>query len=262
MRMDGKHSLKDSLALSLIKTAMIEKKMTQAELADAADIHEKTILTDLEGVAVPMRLMTETLVPYVRDRLGGFIAADGEDEEVEEALEEAGRLMGGFSLKPAEAEALLLRWMKQDRKVPPLKFIQGLIWKEGCESGAIKPEIYYDVADCLNAWKNAGVRLFVYSSASELAQNLFLGHSPAGDLTGLFEGFFDTETGQKIEPASYTTIREKLGLPAAAILVLADNEEELDAAREAGLATTRIAREGGTQTRHPVSPDLASLKLG
>jgi DNA-binding Xre family transcriptional regulator len=49
MRMDGKHSLKDSLAVSLIKTAMIEKKMTQAELADAADIHEKTIQNLLAG---------------------------------------------------------------------------------------------------------------------------------------------------------------------------------------------------------------------
>jgi DNA-binding Xre family transcriptional regulator len=49
MRMDGKHSLKDSMALSLIKTAMIEKKMTQAELADAADIHEKTIQNLLAG---------------------------------------------------------------------------------------------------------------------------------------------------------------------------------------------------------------------
>src|SRR5262249_2544059 len=38
MHSDGKEA-----ALSLIKTAMIEKKMTQAELADAADIHEKTI---------------------------------------------------------------------------------------------------------------------------------------------------------------------------------------------------------------------------
>jgi hypothetical protein len=48
MRTDGKHS-QGSLALSLIKTAMIEKKMTQAELADAADIHEKTIQNLLAG---------------------------------------------------------------------------------------------------------------------------------------------------------------------------------------------------------------------
>jgi DNA-binding Xre family transcriptional regulator len=48
MRTGSKHSI----ALSLIKTAMIEKKMTQAELADAADIHEKTIQNLLSGRSV------------------------------------------------------------------------------------------------------------------------------------------------------------------------------------------------------------------
>ena len=48
MRTDSKLSA----SLQLIKTAMIEKKMTQAELADAADIHEKTIQNLLSGRAV------------------------------------------------------------------------------------------------------------------------------------------------------------------------------------------------------------------
>ncbi len=39
-------------ALSMIRTAMVEKKMTQAELADAADCHEKTIQNLLAGKSV------------------------------------------------------------------------------------------------------------------------------------------------------------------------------------------------------------------
>ena len=39
-------------ALDRIKTAMIEKKLTQAELADAADCHEKTIQNLLGGRSV------------------------------------------------------------------------------------------------------------------------------------------------------------------------------------------------------------------
>lgn len=39
-------------SISLIKTAMIEKKMTQAELADASDCHEKTIQNLLAGKPV------------------------------------------------------------------------------------------------------------------------------------------------------------------------------------------------------------------
>jgi DNA-binding Xre family transcriptional regulator len=48
MRTDSK----PSGSVLLIKTAMIEKKMTQAELADAADCHEKTIQNLLAGRAV------------------------------------------------------------------------------------------------------------------------------------------------------------------------------------------------------------------
>jgi hypothetical protein len=39
-------------ALAMVKTAMIEKKLTQAELADAADCHEKTIQNLLGGRSV------------------------------------------------------------------------------------------------------------------------------------------------------------------------------------------------------------------
>ena len=41
-----------AMALSRLKTAMIEKKMTQAELADAADCHEKTIQNLLNARSV------------------------------------------------------------------------------------------------------------------------------------------------------------------------------------------------------------------
>ncbi len=43
---------KASTSIALIRTAMIEKKMTQAELADAADCHEKTIQNLLSGRTV------------------------------------------------------------------------------------------------------------------------------------------------------------------------------------------------------------------
>jgi enolase-phosphatase E1 len=222
----------------------------------------RAILTDLEGTAVPMSFMTGTLLALARERLGGYLAQHAEDTDVDDALFEAGRLFGGFTLKLEEAEAVFLRWMKQDRKATPLKAIQGLIWQEGYDAGQIKSEIYPDVADSLKAWSAAGLRLFVYSSNSELAQKLILSHAPSGDLTPLFEGFFDTLAGQKIEPASYTAICEKLGLPAASILLLCDNEEELDTAKSVGLATARIVRDGSVKSRHPIVPDFPSLKLG
>jgi DNA-binding Xre family transcriptional regulator len=54
MRSGGKgaHGTPQEKALALIRTAMIEKKINQAELADAADCHEKTVQNLLAGKTV------------------------------------------------------------------------------------------------------------------------------------------------------------------------------------------------------------------
>jgi DNA-binding Xre family transcriptional regulator len=44
-------------ALGLIRTAMIEKKITQSQLADAADCHEKTVQNLMAGKAVRQQTM-------------------------------------------------------------------------------------------------------------------------------------------------------------------------------------------------------------
>jgi hypothetical protein len=51
MKLPQNRSDRDA-ALLLIRTAMVEKKLTQAELADAADCHEKTIQNLLHGRSV------------------------------------------------------------------------------------------------------------------------------------------------------------------------------------------------------------------
>ncbi len=221
----------------------------------------KAVLMDIEGVLGPLSFVEETLVPHTRERLGTFIAAHGEeDEEIEAALDEAGRLMGGFSLKSHEAEALLLRWMKQGRKPTPLKIIQGRIWQEGYAAGAFKAEIYADAGPSLATWKAQGLRLFSFSSSSELAQKLWLS-SAGSDAESLLDGFFDTRMGQKVEEEAYKAIAQEIGITPAQILVLSENVDELDAAASAGLATVRIARAGGESGRHPAAADLASVIL-
>ena len=222
----------------------------------------RAVLIELDGVALPMAFATESLAPLTQQRLGTFIEEHGEDPEVEEALEETGRLLGGFDLQPGQAGPVLLRWMKQNRKVTPLKTLQGLLLQESCEVGAIKAELYPDVAASMQSWAAAGLRLFVYSSYSELAQQLLLSHGASGDVASHCEGFFDTSVGQKIEPTSYRVICEQLGLDPGSVLMLSGDEEELDAAQSVGLATALILREGAADSRHPSYPDFASLHLG
>jgi len=88
MRNDGKHSV----ALSLIKTAMIEKKLTQAELADAADIHEKTIQNLLSGRSVRDQTLFDVCMVLGLDfeKVRAAWAKEGRQTETRDAPEPNG----------------------------------------------------------------------------------------------------------------------------------------------------------------------------
>jgi enolase-phosphatase E1 len=89
----------------------------------------------------------------------------------------------------------------------------------------------------LRAWRDEGKRLYVYSSGSVQAQELFFRHSEAGDLHALFDGFFDTEMGAKRDAASYRRIAEAIGVAPGEILFLSDIAE--DSMRRAPPACTQ-----------------------
>ena len=124
----------------------------------------RAVLVELDGVVLPASFGAETLTQLTQARLGAFLAAHGSDPEVEEALEETGRLLGGFELLPGQAKPLLLRWMKQKRKAAPLKTIQGLIVQEALASRAVKVALYPEVAAALKSWAASGLRLVVFSA--------------------------------------------------------------------------------------------------
>ncbi|MNF92601.1 Enolase-phosphatase E1 [compost metagenome] len=115
--------------------------------------------------------------------------------------------------------------------------------------------------EALRRWKEAGYDLYVYSSGSIQAQKLIFGCSEAGDLSPLFSGYFDTTSGPKREAASYQCITAAIGLPAEQILFLSDVVQELDAAREAGLQTIGLAREGGELGDHETVASFAVIDL-
>lgn len=215
------------------------------------------ILTDIEGTTSAIAFVKETLFPFAAAELDAFLDAHGAEPEVASIMAEVA------AAAPGEApRAALRRWMAEDAKVTPLKALQGLIWQAGYADGRLKGHLWPDVAPCLRAWAQAGVRLAVYSSGSVGAQKLLFGHSVAGDLTGLFTGFFDTKVGGKRDVASYAAIAATLGLPPGDILFLSDVAEELDAAKAAGLRTCQLVRrEDGTHPsgRHPEATDFPAV---
>jgi enolase-phosphatase E1 len=201
-----------------------------------------TILTDIEGTTSSISFVKDVLFPYARERLPAFVVTHADDPEVQHWLHEAAKEADLVSASQQEIIDLLIGWIDADRKSTALKALQGLVWREGYESGEYTAHMYPEVAARLLAWQTAGKRLYVYSSGSVTAQKLFFAYSEAGDLTARFSGYFDTEVGPKRDADSYRLIADEVGAAPGEILFLSDIVEELDAAAAAGLATTLIAR--------------------
>jgi enolase-phosphatase E1 len=227
-------------------------------------IEIRAIITDIEGTTSSISFVRDVLFPYARERLPAFIETHVDQPEVQHWLHEAAREAGLIEAERQEVVELLLLWIDQDRKSTALKALQGMIWKEGYESGAYRAHMYPEVAARLRAWRADGLRLYVYSSGSVPAQQLFFRHSEAGDLTPLFAGYFDTETGPKREAESYRRIAEAIGEQPPHLLFLSDIVEELDAAREAGFHTGWLVREPQAlpaSPSHPVHRDFDAISL-
>lgn len=224
----------------------------------------RAIVTDIEGTTSSISFVKDVLFPYARKRLPAFIETHADKPEVQHWLHEAAKEAGIIEASRQEIIELLLGWIDQDRKSTALKALQGMIWKEGYEAGEYRAHVYPEVVARLHAWRADGLHLYVYSSGSVPAQRLFFRYSEAGDLTPLFAGYFDTETGPKRESASYAAIAEALGERPEHILFLSDIVEELDAAQAAGLQTGWLLRPPQpmpAQPRHRVYADFDAIEV-
>jgi enolase-phosphatase E1 len=207
-------------------------------------VKPRVILTDIEGTTSSIAFVHEVLFPYSRARLADYVAAHAADPGVAAILADVRAEAGEPALDLAGCTVLLTEWHDADRKIGPLKSLQGLIWAEGYAEGALQGHVYPDAVEGLRRWHAQGVSLYVYSSGSVAAQKLIFGHTAFGDLTPLFSGYFDTAVGGKKEAGSYAAIADEIGVPAAEILFLSDVEAELAAAAAAGLGVTLLARDG------------------
>ena len=202
----------------------------------------RAIVTDIEGTTSAITFVHDILFPYASRELPGFVRANAADASVAALLDDARAEAGEPDASTEEVIEILLGWIAEDRKATPLKTLQGHIWKSGYERGDFTGHLYDDAEVHLRQWSSKGIRLFVYSSGSVGAQKLLFGFSDAGDLTPLFEGYFDTAIGHKKEADAYRRIIESIGEKGGDILFLSDVAEELDAAREAGMQTCQLVR--------------------
>ncbi len=222
----------------------------------------KAILTDIEGTTSSIDFVHQTLFPYAKAHMRAFLRDNAGSEEVQQQLFEIERIEQN-ALSLDGAADVLERWIAEDRKVTPLKALQGMIWRQGYEAGELKGHVYADTPAFLRQWHAQGLKLYVYSSGSVEAQKLIFGYTAYGDLTPLFSGYFDTRVGGKREQASYQAIAQQIGIPASQILFLSDVGEELDAARAAGLATVQLIRDSKAVPfpAHAQASDFSKISL-
>jgi len=218
------------------------------------------VLTDIEGTTSSLSFVKEVLFPYSKNKLRSFLESHWNDERIRTILDELFNKTGK-TLSFEETLEMLIRWIDEDRKDTVLKELQGYIWEEGYQKGELKGHIYQDAYEKLQEWHAKGIRIYVFSSGSVMAQRLLFSHTPYGDLTYLFSGYFDTKVGSKKDSQSYKKIAQAINLKPQEVLFLSDLEEELDAAKSVGMQTLRLIREGEATSKHKTAKNFYSIEL-
>lgn len=219
------------------------------------------ILLDIEGTTCPFNFVKDTLFPYAADQLDSFLDKEADNPNVQQLLQsveqawgeesddDARRLLGSARVEgngsTAEHLRPYLKWLiHKDKKLTPLKDLQGLIWERGYQDGDLCAPLFEDVPPALRRWKLIGIELGVYSSGSVKAQQLLYSHTTAGNLQPLFSAWFDTRIGAKQQADSYSAIANQLEVSPEHILFISDVIEELHAANAAGMQTLLSDRPG------------------
>jgi enolase-phosphatase E1 len=228
----------------------------------------RAILLDIEGTTTPIAFVKDVLFPFARTNAAAFLSAHRHEPEVEADLALLAKERAAE--RPEEAPpatssnplSYFLWLMDRDRKSTALKALQGRIWRDGYESGALVSEVYADVVPALARFRDAGIEVSIFSSGSVLAQRLLFAHTNAGDLRPFLSAWFDTTTGGKKEAASYARIASELGLEPRQVLFVSDVVEELDAAKQAGMDVALCVRPGTAEpipSRHRIVRSLEEI---
>lgn len=219
----------------------------------------RAILLDIEGTTTPIAFVHDVLFSYAREHAGDYLAQHYSElkNDIAQLSEEHARDVSSGTQPPPLTDdpasiASYVQWLiDRDRKSTGLKSLQGKIWREGYEAGTLKAQVFDDVRPAFERWRNAGIRISIFSSGSALAQQLLFAHTNVGDLTNFISDYFDTNIGAKADAESYRRIAAALNLPPHEILFISDVVTELEAAAEAGMKTRLSIRPGNQPQPDP-----------
>ncbi|XP_027340472.1 probable bifunctional methylthioribulose-1-phosphate dehydratase/enolase-phosphatase E1 isoform X1 [Abrus precatorius] len=247
--------------LSIVGQSNVSVKARKAN--GEIDPFPHCIVLDIEGTTTPISFVSEVLFPYARDNVGRHLSATYDTPETKADIkllrsqvesDLAQGIAGAVPIPPDDAgkeeviAALVVNvnaMIKADRKITALKELQGHIWRTGYENNELEGIVFDDVPEALEKWHALGLKVYIYSSGSRLAQRLIFGKTNYGDLRKYLSGFFDTTVGNKRETRSYVEISESLGVDKPSdILFVTDVYQEATAAKAAGLEAIISIRPG------------------
>jgi enolase-phosphatase E1 len=210
--------------------------------------HVRVLLLDIEGTTTPIDFVYKTLFPYAARNVEPFLRAHFSEREVDALIQDLKAQHGRDDAAGPEPAAWLsgsddeqlsscvayARWLiARDSKCTPLKTLQGKIWQQGFGNGELHGEVYPDVPPAFERWRRQQRQICIYSSGSVLAQQQLFQSAVSGDLTPYIAAYFDTHTGFKTAPPSYTKIAAALNRSPREFLFVSDAAKEVEAAHSA-----------------------------
>ena len=202
----------------------------------------RAIIVDTAGTTTDLNFIQDVLFPYSRSAMADFLEQNQGNVLVDYCISDVKDIALEQDASLARVIEILQLWIDEDRKVTPLKTLQGLIWKQGYNRAEFTGHIYPDFIEAIERIKAHGIRIYSFSSGSVDAQKLLFSHTDAGDLTKHFSGHFDTRTGNKLDKQAYSNICNTISLKPKQILFVSDVAEELKAAETAGMVTCQMVR--------------------
>jgi enolase-phosphatase E1 len=200
------------------------------------------IVTDIEGTTSGTGFVHNVVSPYLLSNLGKYVRSNHGERDVMRVLARLSRTTGIPRQDINGMVDLLELWTRDAESYADLKALQGMVLEKAYKQGLFQAHVYEDVPAVLQKWQQQEINLYVFSTESIKAQQLFFRFTEMGDLRLLFSGYFDSETGEKRLVSTFRDIAQAIALPAESILYLSDSKEELDCASEAGLKTCWLVR--------------------
>lgn len=236
-----------------------------------AKLQAKCVLLDIEGTMSDIRFVYDVMFPYAKKNMEQFLIENWESLPVQDAIRTVAHdariasiddwLGSPWQKNKTNAVTKLLEHCQQlmatDSKATGLKTLQGMVWKFGFESGALRAELFPDVLPALEEWKASGMNLRIYSSGSVLAQKMFFKFTVLGDISDLFSAHYDTTIGTKKDAASYTRIAAESQFDPTEIVFVTDVYSEWLAASQAGMQVVVSVR----PKNGPLPADFTGLTI-